>query len=456
MAARTIPIKKGLNIPISGEPDGDIEDGPSIESVALVGDDYVGMKPTMAVGVGDQVKLGDVLFTDKKTPGVCYTSPGCGKVAAINRGPKRKFESIVVELEGDDEVEFRSFRDDDLTALPRDDVRDLLLKSGLWTAFRKRPYSKVPSPEIVPRSIFITAMDTNPLAIAPDRVLQESEQEFVYGLQVIRRLTDGSVYLCKDPAATVPGEDLEGVTTVGFDGPHPAGLPGTHIHFLDPVGESRSVWYIQAQDVLSIGRLFVTGRLPVERVVSIAGPAVRTPKFVRTRLGAKIGDLTRDLLEGAVTGHDVRVISGSVLSGRKAAPPVDYLGRYHWQVSALPEGNERVFLGWQRPGVDKFSVKRVFASAFTGRERKFRMTTLQEGSPRAMVPIGNFEAVMPLDIIPTYLLRALIVGDTEQAQALGCLELDEEDLALCTFVCPGKSEYGPILRENLTKIEKEG
>lgn len=447
-----IRIRQGLDLPISGQPSGEIEDGSSISRVGLVGDDYVGLKPTMAVAVGDAVKQGDLLFTDKKNASVWFTSPGCGKVAEINRGAKRKFESIVIELDGDEEAEFRSFADQDLTTLNRDDVRDNLLQSGLWTAFRARPYSKVPPPNSVPHSIFVTAIDTNPLAVPPQQVLQENETDFVYGLQVLQHLTDGPVHLCKAMGATLPGEDLERVDVTVFEGPHPAGLPGTHIHFLDPVGDTKSVWHIHAQDVVAIGRLFVTGRLSVERVISIAGPAVRTPKFVRTRIGAATADVTRDLIEGT----DNRVISGSVLSGRTAAAPVDFLGRFHHQVSVIPEGGERVFLGWQRPGMDKFSIKRVFASAFAGGNQRFPMTTSTEGSPRAMVPVGSFEAVMPLDIIATYLLRALLVGDTEQAQALGCLELDEEDLALCTFVCPGKSEYGPMLRENLTQIEKEG
>ncbi|GAB4156673.1 MAG: Na(+)-translocating NADH-quinone reductase subunit A [Planctomycetaceae bacterium] len=445
-------IKKGLDLPLAGEPEFEIHEGNVVGSVALIGDDYVGMKPTMAVGEGDSVKLGQLLFEDKKNPGVRYTSPGCGRVVAIHRGAKRKFESIVIELEGEQEETFRSFRDTDLTTLRRDDVRQNLIQSGLWTAFRTRPYSKVPAVESVPHSIFITAIDTNPLAIPAELVIDEAGPDFIYGLQVIQHLTDGKVFLCKRAGVQIPGEDLEGITCAEFDGPHPAGLPGTHIHFLDPVSESKTVWHIDAQDVIAIGRLFVTGRLSVERVVSVAGPAVRNARCVRTRLGASLDDITRDLLEAG----EKRVISGSVLSGRTGVEPVHFLGRYHRQVSVLREGTEREFLGWQRPGFDRFSVKRIFASAFFGRGRRFEMTTSTQGSKRAMVPVGTYEAVMPLDIVPTYLLRALIVEDTEQAQALGCLELDEEDLALCTFVCPGKYEYGSILRKNLERIEKEG
>ena len=453
-----IPIQKGLDLPIDGgpilSPDGKtpVEDAASVKTVALVGDDYIGMKPTMFVKEGDRVKLGERLFEDKKTPGVQFTAPGCGRVVAVNRGAKRVFQSVVIELQGDEEVEFQSYHDADLSTLSREQIRKNLIEAGLWTALRTRPYSKVPPPESLPHSIFVSAIDTNPLAPSPEIVLDENRQEFIFGLTILRRLTEGNLFLCTAPGAVVPGADLDSVTTEEFNGPHPAGLPGTHIHFLDPVSERKTVWYLNYQDVIAIGKLFVTGRLPVDRVISIAGPAITQPRLVRTRVGAS----TSDLVDGSLKEGENRVISGPVLSGRTAAGTVAYLGRYHLQVSALAEGRERVFLGWHRLGFDKFSIRRVFASALHGNGIKFPFTTSTEGSKRAMVPIGMYEDVMPMDIFPTFLLRALAVGDTEQAQALGCLELDEEDLALCTFVCPGKTEWGPILRTNLSRIELEG
>ena len=447
-----IRIKKGLSLPIAGEPKQSLQDGPQISTVAIVGDDYIGMKPTMAVHEGDAVKLGQLLFTDKKTPGVQYRSPGCGTVVAIHRGAKRAFQSLVIRLEGDDEETFPSYVDADLSTLAREPVRDLLVESGLWTALRTRPYSKVPAIDSAPHSLFVTAIDTDPLAARPELVIGERPRDFVYGLQVLRQLTDGPVYLCTARSADIPGRDVEGIRVEEFAGPHPAGLPGTHIHFLDPVDDHKTVWHIGYQDVLAVGRLFVTGRLPVERVISLAGPGIENPRLIRTRLGAATAELTANSL---VPG-EVRVVSGSVLAGRKSVPPFDFLGRYHRQVSTIPEDRRRRFLDWLKPGLDKFSVKRVFACAFFSGGRKFAMTTATGGSKRAMVPIGMYEQVVPLDVIPTFLLRSLIVGDTERAQELGCLELDEEDLALCTFVCPGKYEYGPILRDNLTQIEREG
>lgn len=445
-------ITKGLDLPISGAPRQSIEDAPAVGQVGIVAEDYIGMKPTMQVEVGDRVKLGQTLFVDKKTPGVRYVSPGAGTVAEVYRGEKRRFLSIVIDLEGDDEIEFQSFQNADLSALSREEVTENLVDSALWTALRTRPYGRVPRPGSVPHSLFITAIDTQPLAADPAAVLAGNEREFEYGLQVLRSLTDGNVYLCVAPGAEIPGRELDFLSVEEFSGPHPAGLPGTHIHFLDPVSARKTAWYINYQDVLAIGRLFVTGRLNVERVISLAGPSVLNPRLLRTRLGARVDELTTDELEPG----EQRVISGSVLSGRKAAAPQNFLGRYHLQVSALPEGRDRVFLGWQRAGMDKFSVKRVFASALMTKTHRFRFTTTTAGSERAMVPIGSYEGVMPLDVEATILLRSLLVGDSEQAQLLGCLELEEEDLSLCTFVCPSKLEYGPLLRRMLTQIEKEG
>ncbi|WP_417385145.1 Na(+)-translocating NADH-quinone reductase subunit A [Gimesia sp.] len=447
-----ITIKKGLDLPIAGVPSALIENGPAVRSVALIGPDYIGMKPTLLVEVGDTVKKGQVVFSDKKTEGVLYTAPVAGKVTEINRGAKRSFQSLVIEVAGDEEETFTSYGEGDLTSLTREQVQDNLLKSGLWTSLRTRPYSRVPSPETTPHSIFVTAIDTNPLAPAPEVVLSEEPRAFTQGLQVLKSLTEGKLFLCKAPGTNLPGVEQDFVTVEEFSGPHPAGLVGTHIHFLDPVSEKKTVWYINYQDVIAIGKLFATGKLSSERVISIAGPVVKEPKLVRTVVGANI----TDLVEGNLEGDMDRLISGSALSGRTAEGPFAYLGRYALQVTALKEGNHRDFLGWMGPGFNKYSVVPVFASSWVGQGKKVAFTTSTEGSKRAMIPIGTYEKVMPLDILPTFLLRALITEDTEQAKQLGCLELDEEDLSLCTFVCPGKYNYGSLLRKSLTTIEVEG
>ncbi|GAA3556167.1 Na(+)-translocating NADH-quinone reductase subunit A [Marinobacter xestospongiae] len=447
-----IKIKKGLDLPISGAPEQTITDGKPVRHVALIGFDYNGMKPTMAVKEGDRVKRGELLFTDKKTEGVRYTSPAAGVVKEVNRGERRVFQSIVIEIDGDEAETFARYSEADLAGLERQQVVDNLVESGLWTAFRTRPYSKVPEIDATPHSIFVSVMDTNPLAADPTVIIRENAAQFEKGLALVAKLTNGKVFVTGKPGSDVPVPKSGDVEVHQFDGVHPAGNVGTHIHHLDPVGASKSVWTLGYQDVIDIAKLFETGELPVERVVALAGPKALKPRLVRTRIGASLTELT----EGEVaTDSELRLISGSVFGGRRGTGPCAYLGRFANQISVLEEGTKREFMGWLSPGTNRFSVLNIYLSKLVG-GKKFDFTTTTNGSERAMVPVGAYEQVMPLDILPTQLLRSLIVGDTETAQKLGALELDEEDLALCTFVCPGKYEYGPILRENLTRIEIEG
>ncbi len=448
-----ISIKRGLNIPIVGRPEQVIEASPAVNQVAVMGRDYVGLKPKMLVGEGDRVALAQPLFTDKSNPRVNVTSPGAGVVSAIHRGARRVLQSIIIELDASEDqyVSLQAYGSDELTGLDKETVVDQLLLSGLWTALRGRPYSKVPDPESSPYAIFVTAIDTNPLAADPQVVVDEAREAFSDGIAVVSKLTDGNVFLCSAPGSDLPTPDLQNLVVEEFEGPHPAGLVGTHIHFLCPVSDKRSVWHINYQDVIAIGRQFRTGKVSTERVIALGGPPVRKPTLVRSRLGAALEPLIRGRLENV----ECRMISGPLLSGVRAAGWAAYLGRYHLQVAVLQEGRDRELLGWIAPGRNKYSVTNAFLSSLS-RSKRFALTTTQNGSPRAMVPIGSYERVMPLDILPTQLLRAILVKDTDVAQQLGCLELDEEDLALCSFVCPGKHDFGPLLRENLERIEKEG
>jgi len=445
-----IKVRRGLDLPISGAPEQVVYDGPTVSQVALVGLDYQGMKPTMAVREGDQVKLGQLLFTDKKNASARYTAPAAGTVVAINRGERRVFQSLVIDIDGDASETFETYSVEKLDTLDRADVIENLVKSGQWTALRTRPFSKVPAADTMASSIFVTAMDTNPLSADPAVIIGQRREDFTSGLKILARLTNGPVNLCVAPNSTIPGDDIDGVREIAFSGPHPAGLTGTHIHFVDPVSIDKTVWSIGYQDVIAIGALFTTGCIDVRRVIAIAGPQVTQPRLLGTRLGANINQL----VIGELKNDENRVISGSVLSGRQAVSEFAFLGRYHSQVSVIQEGRERQFLHYLRAGVDKHSSLPVFASSLT--KKLFNMTSSTNGSERAMVPVGGYEKVTALDILPIQLLRSLIVGDTEMAQKLGCLELDEDDMGLYTYVCVGKYEYGRILRDNLTRIEKEG
>ncbi|MBW2474480.1 MAG: Na(+)-translocating NADH-quinone reductase subunit A [Deltaproteobacteria bacterium] len=444
-----IKIKKGLDLPIGGAPDMHVEDGPPVSRVALVGNDYQGMKPTLLVAEGDRVVLGQPVFNDKKNPEVVYCAPAAGKVIAINRGERRLFLSLVIEVSGDDEKTFPVTPASQLDQLTDGEVQQQLIAAGLWPAFRTRPYSKVPVPGTEPAALFITAIDTNPLAADPQIAISKKAAEFEAGLKVVRHLTNGKTYLCKAPGEQIPAPQR--ITVSEFAGCHPAGLVGTHIHFLEQVNHQRMVWHIGYQDVIAIGHLFLTGRILTERIISLAGPTVANPRLIRTRLGACLSEL----VDGQLQTENPRVVSGSVLTGHTAEDAHDFLGRFHNQVSVLEEDCQRQFMGWCMPGFDKFSVKNLFASALLPR-RELPLTTSTHGSLRAMVPTGAFEKVMPLNVKATWLLRTLLTLDTDLAQELGCLELDEEDLALCSFVCSGKMNYGYHLRQTLLKIEKEG
>lgn len=448
-------IARGLDLPLAGDPAQVIDVAAVPARVALVAADYPGLKPTLLVQPGERVLRGQPLFEDKKTPGVRYTAPASGTVAAIHRGEMRAFQSLVIDVAPDDgpaaQVALAAPAGRKADALDADALRALLVESGLWTAFRTRPYSRIPAPAAAPHAIFVTAMDTHPHAPAVEQVLAGREADFDAGVRSIAKLCAGTTYVCKAAGSAVTAPAGERVAVEEFAGPHPAGTPGLHIHRLSPVGLEKTVWHIGYQDVTAIGRLVSTGTLDVERVISLAGPGAARPRLLRTRLGASTDALTRgELLPGTQ-----RVISGSVLDGRTAQGDVHgYLGRYHQQIAVVPEAGERELFGYLAPGANKFSIWGVVLGHWA-KARKLALTTTTNGSPRAMVPIGAFERVLPMDLMPTFLLRALISRNIEWAEELGVLELDEEDLALCTFVCPGKVEYGPLLRDMLTRIEKE-
>ncbi|MCK5365926.1 MAG: Na(+)-translocating NADH-quinone reductase subunit A [Gammaproteobacteria bacterium] len=452
-------IRKGLDLPMLGEPEQRIHDAPPVSHVAVLGDDTPGVRARLAVGEGDRVRRGQLLFEDRARPGVRYTAPSAGRVTAIFRGPRRRLRSVVIQLSESEragrplEAELETFAS--WPGVPEagraEDVRALLVESGLWVALRARPFGRVADPAGAPHALFVTAIDTQPHAPDPQIVVAEARADFERGLRLLARLCEAPPIVCVTAGSEFAAGLDAPVRVEEFRGPHPAGSPGVHIHLLDPVSRGKRAWHIGYQDVIAIGKLFTSGHLPVERVVSLGGPLVSKPRLLRTRLGA----CTTDLISGELQQTRVRVISGSVLAGHRAAGPLAWLGRYHNQISILAAGIEREFLGWMMPGKNKFSSIRAYASHLLHRGT-FDMTTSQNGSPRAMVPIGAFERIMPLDILPTSLLKALLVRDTDNARSLGCLELDEEDLALCSFVCNGKYEYGSHLRMNLDEIESSG
>ncbi|WP_170529873.1 Na(+)-translocating NADH-quinone reductase subunit A [Ruegeria arenilitoris] len=446
---QTFKLKKGLDLPIEGSPEQVIQPGPAYSSVGVLGGDYIGLKPQMLVQEGDTVQRGTPLFCHKDAPEAMMVAPLTGKVVAINRGARRVLQSVVIEVSdpNDPGVDFSGVGD----AETAQGLTAKLCAAGLWTAFRTRPYSKMPQPGTAPAAIFVTAMDSEPLAADAALIINDAAEAFAAGLAAVAKLTEGKAYLCQKDGDTIPGADLPGVEAAAFSGPHPAGLAGTHIHFLEPVTAAKTVWTIGYQDVIAIGRLLQSGHLDPNVVVALTGPGARQPRLIRTVMGASTEDLTRDEIN---VDSEARVISGSVLSGRHATGPFAYLGRFARQICIIREDHDQIPMGWIRPMPSKYAVQPVLGSAFA--KKLFAFTSNLNGGRRAMVPTGTFEELMPQDYLPTQLLRALLVMDTDTAQALGALELDEEDLGLVGFACPAKYEYGLALRDCLTKIEKEG
>jgi Na+-transporting NADH:ubiquinone oxidoreductase subunit A len=439
---------RGLDLPLAGAPGTAVETARTVTSVAVLGPDYPGLKPALQVEVGNRVRLGQGLFEDKQHPGVRYTTPAGGTVTAIHRGERRALVSVVIAVDDSAAPAPMASWGGPVSRPDGATMRALLLESGLWTALRTRPFSRVASPDAQPAAIFVTAMDTRPHAVLSAQVIAERATDFHAGLAGLTALAS-TIFACVGEGMHV--EVPAGVQVVEFAGPHPSGNAGWHVHRLLPVSQHRSVWTIGYQDVIAIGRLLATGALDVQRIVSLGGPGALRPRLLRTRLGASLDEL----VDGELVPGRQRVISGSVLDGRARTSTADaFLGRHHLQIAVLPEGGEREMFGYIVPGAEKFSVTGTVLGAFR-RAHRFAFSTTTNGSPRAMVPIGSYERVMPFDILPTFLLRSLITRDDQRAAELGALELDEDDIALCTYVCPGKTEYGPLLRAALDRIEKE-
>lgn len=407
---------------MDGKPRQTVREAGEISSVAISGHDFPDVRPDFAIEPGDRVRAGQTIFADRRRPEIAFTAPAAGVVTAINQGRRRSLDSLIIRIEGDEAVVFPI---PDAPVAP-EEVRSLLLKSGLWPSFQTRPFGRIPGPDTVPDAIFVTAMDTNPLAADPRVVIRVHEEEFRQGLDVLPALTPGPVFICQATGPSLYDGAHDRIRQIVFSGPHPAGLPGTHVHHLTPVAKGKSVWQVGYRDVIAIGHLLSTGRLMTDRIVALAGSGVRDPALVRLPTGASLDEA----LDGQLVDGPMRVISGPVLSGREAG----YLGRYHNQVTviALNQGKAAA------PG---------FLSTLSG---------FFTGVPdAAIIPREAFERVVPLDIMPVPLLRALSVGDVETARDLGCLELVEEDLALLSHVCTTGTDYGTLLREVLDEIEAD-
>jgi len=433
-----ISIKKGLDLPISGKPLADLSDTPAVRKVAILGNDYIGMKPTLLAREGDKVKVGQKIIEDKKNPGIFFTSPCGGVITDINRGEKRKFLSLEIEIDSNEE-----FEEFDTSQNPK----DLLINSGLFNSFRTRPFNRTPKINDVPDCIFINACDTNPLSISPHHIISLNKDEFDVGVKFISSLFSSPTHLTHQD--NILDYSYENVESHVFSGPHPAGLVSTHISAIYPVDINRCVWTIGYQEVISIGYLLKNNTLRTHKNISISGESVFKPSLLSARIGANLEELTAGKIE-----DNSRIISGSVLFGHDAINAMSYLGFYDNQVSVISNIPNDIFMNWIMPGKTLHSKLNVFISSFL-KPKKFTFNTSINGGDRAIVPVGSYEEIIPLDILVTQLLKALVVSDIEVATELGMLELTAEDLALATYVCPSKYDYCSILMDNLNKVYEE-
>lgn len=441
-------IRKGLDIRLIGDAEKTVADLKS-RLFAIKPTDFIGCFPKMLVKEGDKVKAGSPLFFDKYREEIYFTSPVSGKIADIHRGAKRKLLEVIIESDG--KYESLDFGSADPAKTEREAITEKLLKSGLWPAIRQRPYSVVAAPKDEPKAIFVPAFDTSPLAPDYDLMVHGHGEEFQAGLDILAKLTKGKVYLNvhNDNTMSKVFLNARNVEINSFSGPHPSGNVSVHISRLSPINKGEIVWYVYPQDILAIGRLFLTGEHDTTRLVALTGSEAKRRQYFKTRAGASISNMVKDNVEKG----ELRYISGNVLTGDKIDKN-GFVGFYHSQVTVIPEGNYYELFGWALPGFGKFSISRTYPS-FLNPDKKYRVDTNLHGGQRAYVMTGMFEKVFPFDIYPLQLIKAILVEDIDLMENLGIYEIDAEDFALCEVIDTSKTEIQEIVRNGLELMRKE-
>lgn len=449
--SKDIRIRKGLDIRLQGVAEKLNVGAPYTEIYAIKPTDYHGLTPKLAVKAGDSVKAGDVLFWDKQNPELKVTSPVSGEIAEIVRGAKRKI--LEVKILADKEVLYKSFETANPNSVGREKVLSAMLESGVFSFIKQRPFDIVADYNVVPRSIFVSGFDSNPLAPDFSYVIEGQEADFQNGLDALATLTDGKVYLTNKSGETSSTlVSASNVETNTISGPHPAGNVGTQIHFVNPINKGEVVWTVDAQAVIIIGRLFSQGKYDATKLITLAGPVVKEPKYVSIKVGASI----KHLVEGALTRSDVRYISGNALTGDRIDSD-GTLGVHHNQITVLEEGNKPKFIltkGWLGLGFDKFSNSRLYPTWLTGK-KQFDLDTNINGEERGFVVTGELERVFPFDIYPMHLVKSAMYNDIEEMENLGIYEVVPEDFALCEYVCTSKIDIQNVIREGLDLVKVE-
>ena len=447
--SKEIRLKKGLTINLVGEADKVYASVKPTEKYVVKPTDFHGLTPKLNVKAGDKVKAGSPLFCDKYNEKINYCSPVSGEITDIIRGEKRKILEVVIKA--DTEITYKSFATENADSLSREQIINTMLKAGVWPFIRQKPYDIVANPSDMPKAIFISTFNSAPLSIDNDFALYGMDESFQIGLDYIIKLTSGKTHLNID-GNTNPSKVFTNANDVEINkisGPHPAGNVGVQAHHIDPINKGDVVWYLEPQDVIVIARLFTEGKYDVSRIVALGGSQVSKPKYYRTIAGASISNLLSDNLNDG----DNRIISGDIFTGYKITSD-GTLGFYHTTITVIEEGKQQEFLGWMRPGVNKFSASKTFLSWLTP-SKKYALNANMHGEERAYVMTGEYEKVLPMDIYPTHLIKAIMIEDIELMENLGIYEVAPEDFALCEFVCTSKMEVQSIIRYGLDLVRKE-
>ena len=430
---------------MSGIPNTDIASAAAPKNVSILPISFRGVKPKLMVDEGDQVKIGSPLFFDKTKPEVRWASPASGNVTSIQFGARRVIEKIEITVENNDKVSIQTLSQGEFESASRKTILDKILKANLFPLIRQRPFNKVADPKDIPRDIFISGHNSAPLSVDLSRLIKDEKDIFQTGLNVLKKLTEGNVYLTLGSSM-----EFDNVITQTISGPHPSGNVGIQIHHTKPLRPGDVIWSVNAQHVITLGKLFQTGSYDPTVIVSIGGSGATNPSTVKTITGVNIGLL----VEEQNLKEPIRLISGDVLTG-KTVENADFLGFYDSSVSIINDDVKRPFLGMLSPGSSrtKYSLTNAFLSFGN---KAFNFTSSQNGELRAMVPLNAWEDVLPLDIYPNPLYRAILAQDIEEMEKLGIWECDDEDFALCSFACPSKIDVGGVVRDGLDLMEKEG
>lgn len=447
--AKVIRVKKGLNIPLLGKPQQIWIKSDTTKEVALCPDDFMGLVPKSLIKEGDKVKAGGALFYHKDKPEIVVSSPVSGTLKSIRRGLKRKIEAFIIEA--DDKIEYNEqFINVNFDSLSSEELKSIFLKSGLWAFIRQRPYNIVAMPENSPKAIFISAFDTAPLAPDLEIILKDEKEYIQKAIYLLKQLVDVPIYVGLKEGVSSVFDNIKGIEVNYFAGPHPVGNVGVQIHHINPINKGEIVWTINPEDLVVIGKFAIHKKYDVSRTIAIVGSQFKQPGYVKTIQGAKISSF---LFKDNIIGENNRFISGNVLTGRRIEAN-GFLGFFDRMISVIPEGNQYEFLGWAMPGFKKYSVSRTFFS-WLMTKKEFIIDTNLKGGERAFVLTGQYEQVVPMDILPQHLVKAAITKNIDLLEKLGIYEVVEEDLALCEFVCTSKIEVQKIIREALDNIRTE-